>query len=216
VTGLANDLDALFDLLALRGQALVLTTGRFEGLVGLLKTHRFFLRTARARAVRAACLRSQDVIQSDQVVLEPRWSPCGQLALWWPEGTHGFAVFMLAMEHVGRVMRSPMMVDIGQNPRGFITGGLNHLTVKLSQGGRHELIPGVLIAALRELSQDNEVADWLGDHQAQTAGHRDGFVGHILGQVRDFSVAVVDDGVVHLTVDLLLRHRRRRQIGLDS
>ena len=59
-----------------------------------------------------------------------------------------------------------MMFDIGQKSRGFITGGLNHLTVQLSQCGRHECIPDILIAGLSELFQDDEVADGLGGHQA--------------------------------------------------
>jgi hypothetical protein len=37
VVGLADGLDALFDLMALLGQALVLTASRFEGLLGLFK-----------------------------------------------------------------------------------------------------------------------------------------------------------------------------------
>jgi hypothetical protein len=36
-------------------------------------------------------------------------------------------------------------------------------------------------------------------------GHGDGFAGHVLGQARGFGVAVVDDGLFHLTVHLLLR-----------
>lgn len=81
-------------------------------------------------------------------------------------GTHGFAEFMLTMEYVRRVMGSEMMFDLGQKSRGFITGGLNHLTVQLSQCGCHEFMPDVLIAGLRELFQEDAVADGLGGHQA--------------------------------------------------
>ena len=35
-------------------------------------------------------------------------------------GTHGFAEFMLDMEQVRRVMRSEMMLDIGQKSRGLV------------------------------------------------------------------------------------------------
>jgi hypothetical protein len=42
VIGLADGLKALFDLLALLGKSLVLTAGRFEGLLGLCKAHRRF------------------------------------------------------------------------------------------------------------------------------------------------------------------------------
>ena len=38
----------------------------------------------------------------------------------------------------------------------------HHLTVQLSQCGRHECIPDVLIAGLSELFQDDEVADGRG------------------------------------------------------
>src|SRR5690349_3071443 len=107
-------------------------------------------------------------------------------------------------------MRSEMMLDIGQETRGFITGGLQHLTVELLQGRCHECIPDTLIAGLSELFQDNEVADRLDCHEAKSTsagfvwGHSDGFVGHVLGQARSFGLAVVDDGLFHLTVYLLL------------
>jgi hypothetical protein len=122
----------------------------------------------------------------------------------------GFTEFMLDMEQVWRVMRAEMMLDIGHKTRGFVTGGLHHLTVELLQGRCHEGIPDVLIAALSELLQNNAVAHGLGSHQAKSAregfvlGHRDSFARHIFGQAGGFGVAVVDDGVLNFAVDLLL------------
>jgi len=94
--------------------------------------------------------------------------------------------------------------------RGFITGGLNHVTVQPCQGGCHERIPDVLITALSELFQENEVAHGLDGHQAQSTragfilGHGDGFARHVLGQVCGFGLVVVNDGLFNLKVDLLL------------
>jgi hypothetical protein len=108
-------------------------------------------------------------------------------------------------------MRSEMMCDRGHKTGGVIAGGWNHRTVKRCQRRCHQRIPGVLIAGLSALFQKNDVAHRLGSHQAQSAregvvwGHGDGFAGHVLGQARGFGVAVVDEGLCHLTVHLLLR-----------
>ena len=50
--GVANAADALCDLFALLSQALVLTTGRFEHLLGLLQVHKFLWRPARPALLR--------------------------------------------------------------------------------------------------------------------------------------------------------------------
>jgi hypothetical protein len=50
--GLADGLDALFDVLSLLGQSLMLTAGRLEGLLGLFKARRRFWRTAWAAFIR--------------------------------------------------------------------------------------------------------------------------------------------------------------------
>ena len=72
-------------------------------------------------------------------------------------------------------------------------------------------MPGVLIACLGRLLQDNVVAHGLDPHQAQTAGkrfilrHRDVFGGHLVSQARALLLAVRHDRLFHATVDLLLR-----------
>ena len=108
-------------------------------------------------------------------------------------------------------MGAELVFDIGQNPGGLITCGLNDLTVQLGQSRCHQCMPGVLIASLSEVFQNNEITHRLGGHQAQSAregfvlGHGDDFAGHVLGQARGFSLAVIDDGLFDLKVDLLLR-----------
>jgi hypothetical protein len=107
-------------------------------------------------------------------------------------------------------MSAKLVFDIGHNPRGLITGGLNHLTVELGQGRCHQGMPGRLITALSELFQDNEVAHRIACHQAKTAcegfvlGHGDDLARQGLGQARGFRVLVGDNGLFDLNVDLLL------------
>ena len=107
-------------------------------------------------------------------------------------------------------MCSKMMLDISQQARRFVTGGLNYPACELSQGGLHQRIPSGLITGLSQFFQNDEVAHRLRSHQAQTAGKRfvlgegDVFEGHIFGQARGFGVVVGDDGGFNLAVDLLL------------
>jgi hypothetical protein len=135
---------------------------------------------------------------------------------------NGFAAFILAMEQVWCVVRPQMMFNLGQKPRRFITGGLNHLTVKLGQSRGHKVIPGSLIAGLSELFQENAVAHRIACHQAQPAGdgfvlgYGNGFAGHVLGSASGFGVAVVDQGLCHLAVHLLLRPIRGRAKPVET
>jgi len=71
-------------------------------------------------------------------------------------------------------MGAKVMLNIRQKPRGLITGRLNHLTMETRKGLLHKPLPGVLIACLGRLFQENVVAHRLDPHQTQTA--RKGFI----------------------------------------
>lgn len=107
-------------------------------------------------------------------------------------------------------MGAALVCNRGQNPGGLITGGLHDLAVQLGQGRCHAYIPGIVIAGLSELFHNNKVAHRLGGHQATSTRegfvlrHGDALVGHVRGQARGFSVAVIDDGLFDLKVDLWL------------
>jgi hypothetical protein len=141
VSGVAHGLEALGDLRALLGEALVLPASRCEGRLGVLKTQGGFWRPARPA-----------LFGLSAGALKPRWSLsksllrrggrlvggslCGGKG-----GTHGGAACMLDRAHVRRVRRAERMCNRGQQSRGFITAGWHHLTVQLRQGGRHECMP---------------------------------------------------------------------------
>ena len=114
------------------------------------------------------------------------------------------------MEDIRRVMRPQVMFNVRQQSRGLIACRLDHLTVEPHQGLRHQLLPGVLIACLGRLLQENVVAHGVYAHQAQTAckgfilRHRDVFGWHLVRQACAFLAAVRHDGLFHTTVDLLL------------
>src|SRR5712692_5437961 len=74
---------------------------------------------------------------------------------------------MLHMEQVRRVMCPQVMFNIGQQTWRFIAGGLNHATVEPRQSLLHERLPGVLVAALGRLLQENVVALGVHRHQAK-------------------------------------------------
>ena len=88
---------------------------------------------------------------------------------------------------------APQIVfDIGQQPGRFIAGRLYHLAIELRQGWGHQVIPHDLIAGLRQLFQKNEIALRVHRDEAKAAGkrfilgHREVFVGHVLGQACGF------------------------------
>jgi hypothetical protein len=117
---------------------------------------------------------------------------------------------MLHMKQIWRVMGPKVLGNIRQSARGFIAGGLHDLTVETREGLLHEFLPGVLIACLGRLLQENVVAHRLDPHQAQTARkrfilrQRHRFGGHLVRQTGTLLVAVRHDRVFHTTVDLLL------------
>ena len=92
-----------------------------------------------------------------------------------------------------------MVLNIGQQSRCFITGGLDHLTVELSESRCQQLIPSGLVAGLSQLFQNNEVAHGFDSHQAEPAskgfilGEADVFGGHVLGQSGRFRFTVRSD-----------------------
>ena len=106
------------------------------------------------------------------------------------------------------------MVPIRQKPRGLLPGRWYPLTVETRQGLRHQPLPGVVLACLGRLFQENLGAPSLDPHHTQTARkgfilrHRDGFGGHLTSQARTLLVTVRHDSRFHATVDLV-----RRAIG---
>jgi len=101
VIRLAYGLKALFDLLALLAQTLVLLAGRFECLLGLLKTQRGFRGTTRpalwgliARALKTClCLLTLLLCLCERLLSSSLFG--GE------RGTHRSAEFMLDMEQIG-------------------------------------------------------------------------------------------------------------------
>ena len=102
------------------------------------------------------------------------------------------------------------MFHIGQQPGRFIAGRLDHPAIELCPGRRHEVVPRGLITGLSELFHNNEVALGVHRYEAQAAGtrfvlgHREVFVGHVVGQTCGFIVVVGHHRLFHLEIDLLL------------
>ena len=94
-------------------------------------------------------------------------------------------------------MRREVVFHIGQQPGRFITGRLDYPAIERRQGRRHALMPRCLIAGLSGLFHNNEVAIWVHGDEAQAAGkglvlgHREVFVGHVLGQACGLALAGV-------------------------
>ena len=84
----------------------------------------------------------------------------------------GFDQLMLHMEDVRRVMRTEVMLHVGQQARCFIAGRLYDLTVETRKRLLHQRIPRVVIAALGRLLQNDVVALGVRRHQAKPAGKR--------------------------------------------
>lgn len=106
-----------------------------------------------------------------------------------------------------------IVLHIGQQPGGLIAGRLDHPAVELRQDRYHTVMRSRLIAGLRHLLQNDAVALGVHGEEAQTAGTRvimgDGkiFVGHVLGQVCCFIVAIGHPRLFNMDIDLLLRPR---------
>ncbi len=102
------------------------------------------------------------------------------------------------------------MFHIGQQPGRFIAGRLDHPAVELCQGRFHPRIPAGLITGLSQLFQKNEIALRVHRDEAQAAGkrfilgHREVFLGHILGQACGFILVVGHHRVFNVEIDLLL------------
>jgi hypothetical protein len=136
------------DLLTLLSEALVLTTRRFECLLGLLQAHGFFWGTARpvrfglvTCALRAG-LYVFELLPSfgDGLVGRPRFRGHGT--------GDGFDQCVLPMEQVRRVVGLERVFHIGQQPGRFIAGRLNHPAIELCQGRHHVFMPTGLITGL--------------------------------------------------------------------
>jgi hypothetical protein len=117
---------------------------------------------------------------------------------------------MLHMEEVRRVMRPKVMCHIRQQAWCLIACRLDYLTVETDKGLFHEFLPGVLIACLCRLLQQNIVAHGLDTDEAQTARkgfivcQRDCFRRHFVSQPLALFAAVRHDCFFNATVDLLL------------
>jgi hypothetical protein len=210
VIGRADGLQALFDLLALLSQSLVLMAGCFKGLLSLLTAQGRFWRTAWTPLFKLIIGALQTGLGLLKLFLGLAERLVSGSFFGGQRCANGLAEFMLNVESVGRVMRPELVFDIGPNPRRLITGGWNHFTVELGQSRCHQGLPGCLITGLSELCQDHEGTHRIAGHQAKAAGegcvlgHGDNLARHGLGQAWGFRVLVVDDGLVDLNVDWLL------------
>ena len=85
MVGMADGADALGDLLALLGEALMLTTGRFERLLRLAPDSRAaFGGRPGPRFSGSSPVVCRWRLHLLELLLRFGWRPCGQLALWWP------------------------------------------------------------------------------------------------------------------------------------
>ena len=100
VIGLCDGLKALFDLLALLAQTLVLMIGRFKGLLGLFKTHGRFWWTAWSALFGLITSALKTGLRLIKLLLGFGERPVGG-SLFGSQGrTNSFAEFMLDMEQV--------------------------------------------------------------------------------------------------------------------
>src|SRR5262249_53005082 len=89
-------------------------------------------------------------------------------------------------------------------------GRLDYTAIELCQGWCHQRIPADVITSLSPLLQNNEVALRVHRDEAKAAGkrfvlgHREVFVGHALGQVCGFVLAIGHHRLFNLEIDLLL------------
>ena len=126
---------------------------------------------------------------------------------------------MLHMEDVWRVLRPKVMGHIREKPRRFIAGRLHALTVQTRKRRCHEGMPRVLLTGWGRLLQEDVVTLGVYGHQAKPPGkrfilgQRDVLSGHVFGQTRAFLSAVCHDGLLDLTVDLVLRDSLKPHIG---
>jgi hypothetical protein len=166
VVRVADSANALGDLRALLGEALVLVASGFDFLRNLLDT-RCHLWGAPWTPLCWLVVGTATVLWHTLERLF-RLNDCllGSSLFRGHGGGDSLAQFMLHMEEVRRVMRPQVVLNIRQQAWGFITGRLNHFTVEPQQSLFHEFLPGVLIACLRRLLQQNIVAHGLNPHQA--------------------------------------------------
>ena len=119
-------------------------------------------------------------------------------------------------------MGPKVMLNIRQQSGCFIARRLHNVTIETGERLLHEGMPRVLITGWGRLLQKNVVALGVHGHQAQPAGkrfilgHGEVFGGHVFGQTRTFLSAVRHDGLLHLTVDLVLRPIGRRDKAIKT
>ena len=65
------------------------------------------------------------------------------------------AQLMLHMEEVRRVMHPQMVFNISKKPGRFVTRRLDDVTLEMRQSACHQLVPGILIAGLCGVFQEN-------------------------------------------------------------
>jgi hypothetical protein len=122
----------------------------------------------------------------------------------------GFDQLGLPMQQVGGVMRFQIMFHRGQQSGGLIAGRLDDSAMPRCQSRCHACIPAGLIACLRQLFHNDEVALGVHGDEAQAAGEGcvlgDGevFVGHRFGHAWGLALGIGDNGWLNVDVDRLL------------
>ena len=122
---------------------------------------------------------------------------------------------MLHMEHVRRVMRPQVMVNVRQKTWCLVTRRLDHMALERSEGVLHPLVSGVVIPRLGWLLREDRVTDRLNGHQVQTAGKgfilhdRDVLRRHALSQTLRLLTAVSHYGCFNTPGEALLRPQGR-------
>jgi hypothetical protein len=107
-------------------------------------------------------------------------------------------------------MRPERMGNIRQKPRRCVTRRLDDVALEMREGTSHQRVPGVVIACLCGMLQQDKVAYRLNGHQAETAGEsfilgdRDVLRGHVLSQAWGFCLRVSDHRFFHPAIDPLL------------
>ena len=134
----ANATDTRLDLFALLSETLVLTTSRFECLLGVLQAHGCLWGAPWTALFGLITRVFRVTLQPFELLFGLGDGLVGRPFF----GGHGtrnrFDQLVLHMEQVRRVMRLQIVFHIGQQPERFITGGLDHPAVELCQGRFHE------------------------------------------------------------------------------
>src|SRR4029453_12474888 len=167
VVGVANGANALGDLLALPAEALMLLASGFHFLPTLLQTWKHLWGASWTALCRLGVGVSKGLMHSLGRLFSLGDRLGGSALFDGQGGCNGLAQLMLDMEEVRRMMRPKVLFHIGEKARRLITGRLDDLTVEARQGLLHQALPGVVIASLARLLQENIVT-----HRLDSPRHR--------------------------------------------